>query len=78
MDISENLFLAVDEIIKRRLESVNYDTTIICTIKDNSNAAKNEYTCSNGSAEFKAYSADTTFKIDESVQVMIPNNDYSR
>ena len=78
MDISENLFQAVDEIVKRRLETVNYDTTIICTIDDNSNAANNEYTCSNGSAKFKAYSADTTFKKDESVLVMIPNNDYSQ
>lgn len=78
LDISENLFQAVDEIVKRRLETVNYDTTIICTIDDNSNAANNEYTCSNGSAKFKAYSADTTFKKDESVLVMIPNNDYSQ
>lgn len=78
LDISENLFQAVDEIVKRRLETVNYDTTIICTIDDNSNAANNEYICSNGSAKFKAYSADTTFKKDESVLVMIPNNDYSQ
>lgn len=78
LDISENLFQAVDEIVKRRLETVNYDTTIICTIDDNSNAVNNEYICSNGSAKFKAYSADTTFKKDESILVMIPNNDYSQ
>lgn len=77
MDIAEPIFLAIDEIVKRRLEDINYDTTIICTIEDNSQANNYKYICSNGSASFEAYANDTSYKLKESVQVTIPNNDYN-
>ena len=77
MDIAEPIFLAIDEIVKRRLEDVNYDTTIICTIEDNSQANNYKYICSNGSASFEAYANDISYKLKESVQVTIPNNDYN-
>lgn len=51
----EQICLAVDEIVTKRLEAVNYDTTIIGTIVDNSNAKNYYYTCSNGSSQFIAY-----------------------
>jgi len=35
MITSEDLFQSIDTIVKKRLESVNYDTTIICRIIDN-------------------------------------------
>lgn len=77
-DIAEQICLAVDQIVSQRLKSINYDTTIIATIIDNSNAKDNRYVCSTGEAQFVAFSKDTTFKINESVQVTIPNNDYDQ
>ena len=78
IDIAEQICLAVDEIVTKRLESINYDTTIVGTIVDNSQAKNYYYTCSNGSSQFIAYSQDTTYKINDSVQITIPNNDYDQ
>lgn len=77
-DIAEQICLAVDQIVNKRLESIKFDTTITAVIVDNSKAKDNQYTCTNGEAEFIAYSKDQTYKINESVQVTIPNNDYSQ
>jgi hypothetical protein len=76
IDIAEQICLAVDEIIKKRLEDIKYDTTIVGTIVDNTDAKLYRYICSNGSSNFIAYSKDTTYKIGDSVQITIPNNDY--
>jgi len=38
IDIAEQICLAVDEIITKRLENIKYDTTIIGTIVDNTEA----------------------------------------
>lgn len=77
-DIAEQICLAVDEIVSKRLESIKYDTTIIATIVDNKQASEYKYTCSNGSAQFIAFSKDTTYKVNDSVQVTIPNGDYDQ
>lgn len=78
LDIAEQICLAVDEIVTERLRSINYDTTIVATIVDNTHAKDYYYICSNGSSQFIAYSKDTTYEINESVQVTIPNNDYDQ
>lgn len=77
-DIAEQICLAVDQIVTERLKGINYDTTIVATIVDNKYAEQNRYTCSNGSAQFVAFSKDTSYKINDSVQVTIPNNDYDQ
>ena len=77
-DIAEQICLAVDQIVTERLKSINFDHTEVATIIDNTHAANFQYTCSNGSAQYVAYSKDTTFKINDSVQVTIPNNDYTQ
>ena len=77
-DIAEQICLAVDQIVTERLKSINFDHTEVATIIDNTNAKDFQYTCSNGSAQYVAYSKDTTFKINDSVQVTIPNNDYTQ
>ncbi len=77
-DIAEQICLAVDQIVSERLKSIKYDSTIIATIVDNSEAKNYKYICSNGSAQFVAFGKDTSFKINDSVQVTIPNNDYSQ
>lgn len=77
-DIAEQICLAVDQIVLERLKNIKYDTTIVATIVDNKYAADYKYTCSNGSAQFIAFSKDTTYKINDSVQVTIPNGDYDQ
>lgn len=77
-DIAEQICLAVDQIVTERLKSINFDHTEVATIIDNTHANDYQYTCSNGSAQYVAYSKDTTFKINDSVQVTIPNNDYTQ
>lgn len=77
-DIAEQICLAIDEIVIERLKNIKYDTTIVATIVDNKHAADYRYTCSNGSAQFVAFSKDTTYKINDSVQVTIPNGDYDQ
>lgn len=76
-DIAEQICLAVDQIVTERLKGIKYDTTIVATIVDNKDANNYTYICSNGSAQFVAYSKDTTYKINDSVQVTVPNNDYN-
>ena len=76
VDIAEQICQAIDSIVGERLKSINYDTTIIATIENNKEAKDCKYICSNGSTEFVAFSKDTTYKVGETVQVTIPNNDY--
>ena len=77
-DINEQICKAVDIIVSKKIESIDFDSTIIVTTVDNQNRKNNQYVCSNGEAEFVAYSKDQSYKINESVQVTIPNNDYSQ
>jgi hypothetical protein len=49
IDIAEQICLAVDEIVKEKLKSINFDSTIIATIEDDSSSKDYKYTCSNGS-----------------------------
>ena len=78
VDIAEQICQAIDSIVGERLKSINYDTTIIATIENNKEAKDCKYICSNGSTEFVAFSKDTTYKVGETVQVTIPNNDYDQ
>lgn len=78
VDIAEQICQAIDSIVGERLKSIKYDTTIIATIENNKDAKDYKYICSNGSTEFVAFSKDTTYKVGETVQVTIPNNDYDQ
>ncbi len=77
-DINEQICKAVDIIVSKKLESINFDSTIIATIVDNSEAKQYKYICSNGSSQFVAYAKETNYKVNESVYVTIPNNDYDQ
>ena len=74
-DYGELFCQAVDEIVKKRLEGISYDTTILCTIVDDSLRDKGIYTVSNGSAKFEAVSAITSYRNDNSVYVQVPGGD---
>ncbi len=65
--ISEQLFEAVDVLIGKRILDSAKDKTILCTIEDNSKAAHGEYTVSNASARFTAYSENTKYRNGQNV-----------
>lgn len=75
--ISEQLFEAMDVLIGKRILDVEKDKTILCTIDDTTNASKGEYTVSNASARFTAYSENTKYRVGQNVWVLIPNGDYN-
>lgn len=74
---SEELFGAIDEIIKKRLEKLNKDTTILCSIEDNSEAADGKYTVLNNALRFTAYSENTDYQVGQNVWVLVPDGDYN-
>lgn len=73
---SEDLFNAIKTIVDKSISKVSYDKTIVCTIEDNSKASEGEYTVSDGSASFTAYSEKTNYTQGASVYVIIPQGNY--
>ena len=73
----EQLFGAIDIIVEQRLQDVNFDKTIICTIVDDSDKANGCYIVSDGTIRFKAYVSDSTYKNDDQVRVSVLNGDFS-
>jgi hypothetical protein len=57
-DYLESLFQGVDILIDKKLESLNYDITTICTIVDDTDKKNGKYRVTDGSVSFIAY-ADT-------------------
>lgn len=74
---SEELFEAIDVILGKRLETVDKDKTILCVVEDNKNAADGEYTVSNASAKFTAYSENPKYSIGQNVWVLVPAGDFN-
>lgn len=73
--ITDNILKAMDTIVDKKLSEADYDKTIEATIVDNSNADKGIYTIFYGTAQWEAYTKDTSFQIGDIVQVLIPGND---
>lgn len=76
--VSNDLFEAINIITQKALQSVNFNATKKCTITDNTNAKNGTYGVSDGTTSFIAYSQDTTYKLNDTVQVLIPNNDFNQ
>ena len=76
-DIREIICTAVDTIVSKKLEGLEYDITKLCTVIDDTSRSKGKYIVSDGTARFEAYSTDTTFREGNSVLVIIPNGDYN-
>jgi hypothetical protein len=75
-DYDQIICEAIDTIVTKKLESISFDRTILCTIVDNSAKESGMYTVSDGSVKFTAYSSDTTFLVNTNVYVQIPNGDW--
>lgn len=76
--LSENLFTAVDTIYQERIKSLKFNKTVKCSITDISNASKGEYTVTDGSSTFTAFSEITTYQVGNYVYVLVPNGDYTQ
>lgn len=78
IDYGEIICQAVDTIVSERLNGISYDTTILCTIEDDSRREDGVYTVSNGSTKFEAYTTDTSFRKGTNVYVQIPSGDWNQ
>ena len=78
VDYADIICQAVDEIVSKRLESINYDNTITCSVVDITNAKEGSYTVTDGSINFTAYSVSTEYKVNDVVYVTVPNNDFTK
>ena len=78
VDYAEIICQAVDEIVSKRLESINYDNTITCSIVDIKDAKTGAYIVTDGSTNFTAYSLSTEYKVNDVVYITIPNNDFTK
>lgn len=73
----ENLFESINVIVSKKLEDVSFDTTIICTVVDDSDRKNGKYRVTNGTTVFDAYSDSADYRTDDSVRVQVLNGDYS-
>ena len=74
----DQLFGAVDIILKDRLMDIQYDKTIIGTIVDDSDKKNGHYIVTDGSMRLDAYSENTKYRNNEQVRVSVPNGDYTQ
>lgn len=77
-DFIESIFQSVDILIDKKLENLSYDTTIICTITDNTDKKDGKYRVTDGSVSFIAYSELTNYRIGDQVRVNIPQGDMTQ
>ena len=77
-EMLNSLFAGVDIIIDKRLQSVSYDSTIVCTIVDDSNRKNGIYRATDGSTIYTVYSDLDSYRNGEQVRVQIPMGDYSQ
>lgn len=76
-DYGELFCQAIDTIVEKRIEGLNYDSTVLCTIVDDSNRNKGQYVVSNGSTKFDAFSENTSYRKNNNVYVHIPRGDWN-
>ena len=76
-DLIDNILDSISLIVDKKIESLKFDKTSICTVLDDSKANQGKYLVTDGYSNFYVYSSDTTYKRGNVVNVNIPNGDYS-
>lgn len=76
-DLIDNILDSISLIVDKKIESLKFDKTSICTVLDDSKANQGKYLVTDGYSNFYAYSSDTAYKRGNVVNVNIPNGDYS-
>lgn len=77
-DYIDSIFDGVSILINKKLEDVSYDTTIICTIINDSESKNGVYRVTDGSMSYIAYSDKDNYREGEQVRVNIPMGDYTQ
>ena len=77
-DYADIFLKAMKTISDAAVSQLSFDKTIICHIIDNSKASEGQYTVSDGSSSFYAYSDNTEYKKNEAVYVSVPQDDFSK
>lgn len=72
---AEHLFEAMDIYTSKRLSSLDFDKTLICTIVSDENAKSGTYTVTDGMTTFDAFSEVTSYTENTKVYVQVPNGD---
>lgn len=81
IEMTEQLFEAIDAIVRERLRTLPYDRTIVATITDNTNAAASKYrVTTDNNIVFDAYDGlgNNNYEIGTRVYVRIPQGDYTK
>lgn len=73
----ENLFESINVIVSRKLEDVSFDTTIVCTVVDDTDRKNGKYQVTNGTTKFDAYADSSDYRTGDTVRVQVLNGDYS-
>lgn len=73
----EDFFDSIDTIAAARVKDLKFNKTVRCEIVDTTKRDQGEYTVTDGSTKFKAYSDNTKYDRGTYVNVTIPNGDYS-
>ena len=79
IEMTEQLFSAIDAIVTERLRTLPYDKTVIATIIENKQALNYKYrVTTDDNITFDAYSDITTYTVGTRVYVRIPEGDYTK
>lgn len=80
MNYSENLFQSIDEILRQRLNEIQFDKTVLCTIVSQDEDDKTKYWVTDGSLRFEAFSnSDSDEYLNKSqVYVLVPEGNYEK
>lgn len=70
-----NLYNFLENNTDKKLNKLEFDKTIICTIEGTDEAKKGWYQVTDGVTHFSAYSDNTSYKKDTQVYVKVPNGD---
>ncbi len=78
-EITEQLFKAIDAIIINRLKNFNYDSYVLATVTNASEAAQGKYiVTTDNNITFDAYSERTDLFVGIQAYVRIPHSDYTQ
>ena len=78
LDYNDIICQAIDTIVSKRIEGLEYDKTITATIVDDSDAMNGHYIVNDGSINFDAYSEETGYVKDDNVYVTVPRGDFTQ
>lgn len=80
MSYSENLFRSIDEILKQRLNEIQFDKTVLCTIVSQDEDDKTKYWVTDGSLRFEAFSDSNNeeYANKSQVYVLVPEGNYEK